>query len=91
MQLRRIWDGTTPLVQLNAGHGWIDVREILTRLSPRFSEDKLANWSSNPVALHHDDLRRDNAGRHQAGPDTFILQGKLLPDQRQHGGVSHVE
>ena len=49
MQLRRIWDGATLLVQLNAGHSWIDVREILTRLSPRFPEDKLANWSSNLV------------------------------------------
>ena len=47
MQLRRIWDGATLLVQLNAGHSWIDVREILTRLSPRFPEDKLAIWSSN--------------------------------------------
>ncbi len=51
MQLRRIWDGATLLVQLNAGQGWIDVREILTRLSPRFPEDIVANWSSNLVAL----------------------------------------
>ena len=51
MRLRRIWDGATPIVQLNTGDGWIDVREILTRLSPRFPEDKLANWSSDLVAL----------------------------------------
>src|SRR5215475_9476889 len=51
MQLRRIRDGATLLVQLNAGQGWIDVREILARLSPRFPEAKVANWSSNLVAL----------------------------------------
>src|SRR5262245_456374 len=51
MQLRRIWEGATPSVQLNVGQGWIDVREILTRLSMRLPEDKLANWSSNLVAL----------------------------------------
>src|SRR5262245_47348297 len=51
MQLRRIWEGATPSVQLNIGHGWIDVCEILTRLSLRLPEDKLTNWSSNLVAL----------------------------------------
>jgi 2-keto-4-pentenoate hydratase/2-oxohepta-3-ene-1,7-dioic acid hydratase in catechol pathway len=51
MQLRRISKGATPSVQLNMGHGWIDVREILTRLSLRLSEDNLANWSTNLVAL----------------------------------------
>lgn len=51
MQLRRILDGPAPIVQLNIGHGWINVREILTHLSPRFPEDKLATWSSNLVAL----------------------------------------
>jgi hypothetical protein len=38
-------------VQLNIRHGWIDVREILTRLSLRLTEDNRANWSSNLVAL----------------------------------------
>jgi hypothetical protein len=51
MQLRRIREGATLLIQLNAGQGWIDVREILARLSPRFPETKVANWSSNLVAL----------------------------------------
>jgi 2-keto-4-pentenoate hydratase/2-oxohepta-3-ene-1,7-dioic acid hydratase in catechol pathway len=51
MQLRRISEGATPSVQLNIGHGWIDVREILTRLSLRLTEDKLETWSSNLVAL----------------------------------------
>ena len=51
MQLRRISEGATPSVQLNIGHGWIDVREILTRLSLRLTEDNRANWSSNLVAL----------------------------------------
>jgi 2-keto-4-pentenoate hydratase/2-oxohepta-3-ene-1,7-dioic acid hydratase in catechol pathway len=51
MRLRRISGGATPIVQLNIGHGWIDVREILTRLSPRFPEDKLGSWSSDLVAL----------------------------------------
>ena len=51
MQLRRISEGAIPSVQLNIGHGWIDVREILARLSPRVPEDKVANWSSNLVAL----------------------------------------
>jgi hypothetical protein len=64
MQLRRISDGATLLVQLNVGQGWIDVREILTRLSPRFPEDKVANWSSNLVALlgAPPGLRADLAG-----------------------------
>src|SRR5262249_39646405 len=51
MQLRRISEGATPSVQLNIGHGWIDVREILARLSLRLTEDNRANWSSNLVAL----------------------------------------
>lgn len=51
MRLRRVWDGATPIVQLNIGYGWIDVREIVTRFSLRLPEDKLANWSSNLVAL----------------------------------------
>src|SRR5262245_61825635 len=51
MQLRRIRDGATLLAQLDAGQGWIDVREILARLSPRFPEAKVAKWSSNLVAL----------------------------------------
>ena len=50
MQLRRISDGATLLVQLNVGQGWIDVREIRPALH-RGSQDKLANWSSNLVAL----------------------------------------
>jgi hypothetical protein len=58
MQLRRIWDGATLLVQLNAGHSWIDVREILTRLSPRFPEDKLANWSSRRYLTRNPFCRR---------------------------------
>jgi hypothetical protein len=51
MQLRRISKEATPSVQLNIGHGWIDVREILTRLSLRLPDDNLASWSSNLVAL----------------------------------------
>src|SRR6187397_2227945 len=64
MQLRRISEGATPSVQLNIGHGWIDVREILARLSPRVPEDKVANWSSNLVALlgAPPGLRADLAG-----------------------------
>ena len=71
MQLRRISEGATPSVQLNIGHGWIDVREILARLSPRVPEDKVANWSSNLVALlgAPPGLRADLAGsRTQAEP-----------------------
>src|SRR5262245_60566280 len=51
MQLRRIWEGAITSVQLNIGFGWIDVREILTRLSLPLAENNLANWSSNLVAL----------------------------------------
>jgi len=51
MRLRRVWGGGAPVVQLNIGHGWVDVREILTRLSPRLPEDQLASWSSDLVAL----------------------------------------
>jgi len=64
MQLRRILDGATLLVQLNVGQGWIDVREILARLSPRVPKDKVASWSSNLVALlgAPPGLRADLAG-----------------------------
>jgi hypothetical protein len=51
MQLRRISEGAIPSVQLNIGHGWIDVREILTLLSLQLPADNRANWSSNLIAL----------------------------------------
>ena len=56
MQLRRIWDGATLLVQLNVGQGWIDVREIrlvFHRGSPRTnSRTGQATW------LHSSTLRQ---------------------------------
>ena len=79
MQLRRIRDGATLLVQLNAGQGWIDVREILARLSPRFPEAKVATWSSNLVALLGalPGLRADLAG----------AAGELLPNTSGETGA----
>jgi 2-keto-4-pentenoate hydratase/2-oxohepta-3-ene-1,7-dioic acid hydratase in catechol pathway len=79
MQLRRIWDGATPIVQLNIGHGWIDVREILTRLSPQFLEDEFATWSSNLVELlgAPAGLRADLAG----------AASELIPNGRETGAV----
>jgi 2-keto-4-pentenoate hydratase/2-oxohepta-3-ene-1,7-dioic acid hydratase in catechol pathway len=79
MQLRRIWDGATLIIQLNVGHGWIDVREILTHLSPRLPEDKLATWSSNLVEFLGTpaDLRTDLAG----------TASELLPNSRETGAV----
>ena len=49
--MRRIRDGANPLVSSELGQNWLDVNEILTRLSPLVGEDKIANWSSNLVAL----------------------------------------
>jgi 2-keto-4-pentenoate hydratase/2-oxohepta-3-ene-1,7-dioic acid hydratase in catechol pathway len=79
MQLRRIVDGATPIVQLNIGHGWIDVREILSRHSPRFPDDTLATWSSNLVELlgAPAGLRADLAG----------AANELLPNARDTGAV----
>jgi 2-keto-4-pentenoate hydratase/2-oxohepta-3-ene-1,7-dioic acid hydratase in catechol pathway len=51
MRLRRIRDGAATVVQVGTGHGWVDVREILARLSPRPSEHDIANWSRDLVAL----------------------------------------
>jgi hypothetical protein len=51
MRLRRIREGAAPVVQVSAGQGWVDVREILPRLSPRPSEDDIANWSRDLIAL----------------------------------------
>jgi 2-keto-4-pentenoate hydratase/2-oxohepta-3-ene-1,7-dioic acid hydratase in catechol pathway len=51
MRLRRIRDGAAPVVQVGAGRGWVDVREILARLSPRRLEGDVANWSRDLVAL----------------------------------------
>ena len=81
MQLRRISDGATLLVQLNVGQGWIDVREILDCLSPRFPEDKLANWSSNLVALlgAPASLRADLAGAaREVLPNTSSETGAII-------------
>jgi hypothetical protein len=49
--LRRIRDGAKPLVSSELGQNWLDVHEILTRLSPPVPEDKIANWSSSLIAL----------------------------------------
>jgi hypothetical protein len=81
MQLRRISEGATPSVQLNIGHGWIDVREILARLSPQVPEDKVANWSSNLVALLGalPGLRADLAGAaRELPPNTSRETGAVI-------------
>lgn len=49
MQLRRVWDGAKAVVQLRAGRGWIDVREVLARLSVKPAE--VESWSTDIVAL----------------------------------------
>ena len=51
MQLRRIRAGARPIVQLDGGHGWVDVGEVLSRLSQRLPEDTFASWSSDLVAF----------------------------------------
>ncbi len=40
---------------------------------------------------NHDDLRGNDAGRHQAGPRVLVLQRKLLADERKHGRVGKME
>jgi 2-keto-4-pentenoate hydratase/2-oxohepta-3-ene-1,7-dioic acid hydratase in catechol pathway len=51
MQLRRVWDGAEAAVQLRAGRGWIDVREVLARLSAPPAKSDVERWSSDIVAL----------------------------------------
>jgi len=40
---------------------------------------------------NHDGLGRDNTDCHQAGAELLVYQGKLLPDQRQHGCIRKME
>src|SRR5262245_17072617 len=81
MQLRRISEGATSSVQLNIGHDWIDVREILARISPPVPEDKVANWSSNLVAFlgAPPGLRADLAGAaRELPPNTNRETGAVI-------------
>jgi len=82
MKLRRVTDGTRPIVQIAAGGGWIDAARALATLSPAPDETDALRWSTDAIALlgAPDDLRaRLAAHAAQLSPDTSDGRRVVLP------------
>ena len=51
MRFRRVWDSSKAVVQLRTRRGWMNMREVLTRLSAQPAKADIELWSTDVVAL----------------------------------------
>ena len=51
MRFWRVWDGSKAVVQLPTRRGWMNMREVLTRLSAQPAKADIELWSTDVVAL----------------------------------------